>query len=225
MEQGTTDFLQVVLKSAPYVTVAKDILTPIIAIAAACIAWCGLAAWKKQLKGKTDYELARRLLRATYKVRNAIVGFRTSLFTDTEVENAEKEAGLAVSATGPGTPAHRQREAESKRAVYKARWARLDAPMLEWEAELLEAEVSWGIEVRQQALPLKTCVFELAIAVQRHLGRFGEDGVPLSDAERQKVEATLWKEIVRPEEDEYGKHLTSAVEGIEKLLKPNLKLR
>lgn len=54
-----------------YITLIKDIITGLSAFTAAVIAIMGLQAWKKQLKGKTEYELAQRLLRATYKVREA----------------------------------------------------------------------------------------------------------------------------------------------------------
>jgi hypothetical protein len=55
-----------------YVTLIKDVLTAIAAVGAASIGLLGLATWRKQLKGRTEYELARRLLVAVYRIRNAV---------------------------------------------------------------------------------------------------------------------------------------------------------
>jgi hypothetical protein len=41
-----------------YASIAKDVITAGAAITAAVVAVKGLRAWKKQLRGKTDYELA-----------------------------------------------------------------------------------------------------------------------------------------------------------------------
>ncbi len=47
-----------------FATLIKDIITSIsVSLAAAIIAFLGLQAWKKQLRGKTEYELAQKLLK------------------------------------------------------------------------------------------------------------------------------------------------------------------
>jgi hypothetical protein len=56
------------------VTLFKDLATIFAAVAAGIIAIMGYNAWKKQLRGKAEYELARRLLRNVYRVRDAIRG-------------------------------------------------------------------------------------------------------------------------------------------------------
>jgi hypothetical protein len=48
---------------------------------AAVVALLGLRTWKKQLKGRTDYELARRLLKSAYAVRDALQIVRHLEFT------------------------------------------------------------------------------------------------------------------------------------------------
>ena len=59
-----------------YVTLIKDVITGLSALTAAIIAILGLQAWKKQLKGKTEYELAQKYLRAIYKIREAFAWVR-----------------------------------------------------------------------------------------------------------------------------------------------------
>lgn len=50
----------------------SDYSDVLIAVATIIILLLGLREWKKQLKGKTEYELSIRLLRATYRIRDAI---------------------------------------------------------------------------------------------------------------------------------------------------------
>ncbi|MGD0653640.1 MAG: hypothetical protein ABSA16_04795 [Thermoguttaceae bacterium] len=61
-----------------YITLAKDIILAISALAAAFIAWRGLATWRKELKGKSEYEIAKQVLKAVYKVREAFKIARNS---------------------------------------------------------------------------------------------------------------------------------------------------
>jgi type IV secretory pathway VirB2 component (pilin) len=56
----------------PWVTLIKDIVTGLAAATAAVIGVLGLRTWKAQLKGKTEYETARSLLRCVYRVRDAM---------------------------------------------------------------------------------------------------------------------------------------------------------
>jgi hypothetical protein len=48
-------------------------ITAIAAIVAVIIAWRGLATWKHELKGKSEYETAKQVLKAVYKVREAFL--------------------------------------------------------------------------------------------------------------------------------------------------------
>lgn len=50
----------------------KDAIVSLAAVSTAIIAFLGLRIWRKQLKGQAQYELARRLMRAVYKVRENI---------------------------------------------------------------------------------------------------------------------------------------------------------
>lgn len=68
-----------------YASIAKDVITASAAVTAAVVAVKGLRAWKKQLRGKTDYELARRCLKAVYRVRDGIRMVRNPLQSSEEI--------------------------------------------------------------------------------------------------------------------------------------------
>ena len=84
-----------------YVTLIKDIITGLSALTAAIIAVLGLQAWKKQLKGKTEYEIAQKLLKAVYKVREAFSGVRSMLMDIPEQRQAVKELKIEENTTDP----------------------------------------------------------------------------------------------------------------------------
>jgi len=47
----------------------KDIVLGLAAIVTATVAWLGLQSWRKELRGKADFDVARGLLRATSAAR------------------------------------------------------------------------------------------------------------------------------------------------------------
>lgn len=191
-------------------TTVKDVITA----SAGIVAIIGINAWKRQLRAKTDYELARRLLRAAYGVRDTLNSIRSPITTDTEARQAEKEAGLQPDPT----------DAESKRAVYKARFGLLNKPLSELQAEVLEAEVSWGSSIRDSVVPLNKCILELKFAVEDYLGQFGTEGRKLERDRRLEVEAAIWRLRVRSEDDKFERTLNAAIARIEEFLKPHLRL-
>ncbi|OQY20711.1 MAG: hypothetical protein B6I35_10155, partial [Anaerolineaceae bacterium 4572_32.2] len=75
-----------------YITLAKDVVTILAALVAATVAIMGLRTWRKQLRGKTEYELARRLLRSVYRVRDAIRIVRNPFISSAETVQSMREA-------------------------------------------------------------------------------------------------------------------------------------
>lgn len=54
----------------------KDVMTILGAGVAIYVALRGLSAWRRQLKGNVQYELARRLLTNVYRARDALHAVR-----------------------------------------------------------------------------------------------------------------------------------------------------
>jgi hypothetical protein len=203
---------------ADNIKTVSEVLT---AIAAAFAIW-GLNAWKRQMKSQASYEVARRLLRAAYRVRDALNSVRNPLVTNIEQRNAEK---AVESEPDIYMDALQDKPAASKRAMYKLRWEALNKPLSDLELEVLEAEVLWGSKIRQSVVPLNKSIMELVATIDQYLNQFEVDGEKLEGDAKQKVRATLYRHAVRPEENEYEKKLSAAVGEIEKLVRPFLKLR
>ena len=77
-----------------WVSVGKDALTGLAAVAGVIVASIGLGTWRAQLKGRTEYDLARRLLEATFDVRNMIREARSPMVPGGEVEAAAEALGV-----------------------------------------------------------------------------------------------------------------------------------
>ena len=66
------------------------VIGAVVALVATGIAASGLRTWQKEMRGKDEYETARRLLRATYKVRNAFEYIRRRSIYLVNHQNLEK---------------------------------------------------------------------------------------------------------------------------------------
>jgi hypothetical protein len=68
------------------ITTFKDVVVAIAAFVGMIVALTGLNTWNRQLKGEVEYELTRRLLKCTYRLREAIQGVRhPMIFADEKV--------------------------------------------------------------------------------------------------------------------------------------------
>ncbi len=180
----------------------KDIVTIIAASIASWVAITGLNTWKKQLKGKTDYELARRYLRSIYKIRDAIKYVRNPFISIDEIFSALKESGMALE-----DYADRQK---SNRAVYALRWKKVVAAGSDISVELLEAQVSWGVEAINIQKDLDVCYRELFASLKLFL-----------EGHELKGQRDIIYDM--GDEDEFNKKMTQAIQRIEDYLRPHLK--
>jgi len=182
-----------------------DALTAFAALVAAGVAVYGIMQWKLQLRGKTDYEIARRYLRASLKVRDAMKFVRNPFIPPQEQQTALKEHGFN-SEEDTGETDHQK----TNRAVYSLRWKKVIEAWTELEAELLEAEVSWGKEAIEAQKPLDDLVRKLRSVVTLFLrgnSRPGEEDLIYDMGE----------------DDVFSQQVTTAIKKIEDYLKPYLR--
>lgn len=139
----------------------KDIVTSCTAIVAVYIAGRGLHTWNRQLRGTAQYELARRVLRATYRLRDALDGVRNPVIWGAEMPDPPKESAAEMS--------RREQRHWGIRQAYAARWDLVSKHRSELQAELLEAEVLWGHGLPHLVKPLHALQTELFTAVETHL--------------------------------------------------------
>lgn len=143
--------------------IVKDICTIIASGVAVYVGLVGLKAWKKQLKGKTEYELARRYLTAVYKLRDALKDARSPLKSIDEIHSDYINE-----------PTERTFMTE-----FLPRWKHITEVVSLLNVEVFEAEVLWGRQAKEIVQPLIFCTAKLYISaeIKREGERDDQDNV------------------------------------------------
>ena len=111
----------------------KDVVVGIAAAVAAYIAFQGLSAWRRELKGKSEYQLAKEVLRAAYKVREAFKHIRHIAIYSYEYPEGMRDYHGHLK---------RENEHEGTAYVYEKRWEKLDEAFRELEEKHLEDKLN-----------------------------------------------------------------------------------
>jgi hypothetical protein len=183
-------------------TLTLEIINTIAIVAGAVVAIRGINSWRSQLRGETDYQLARRFLKSVYKVREAVKYVRNPFIPAGEITTALKESGL-------GEEEYSNQE-KSNRAVYSARWKKVMDASADLNVELLDAEVSWGKDVTKTTEGFNDQVTKLYVALKMFL-----------ELREVKPERDIIYDM--GETDPFNAKMTGAINKIEDFLKPHLK--
>lgn len=187
------------------INIVTNIITALSAAVVAGLAMYGvLWEWKKQMKGKTEYEIARRYLKTALQLRDAMRFVRNPFISIEEMDKALKENGFS-------SDDYKDNQ-KTNRAVYSVRWKKIMEARTNMEAELLEAEVSWGIDAKKAQESLNKLVIELYISLKSYL----EGHIKIDEKGRELI-------YDLGEEDEFSKKVTLSIKEIEDFLKPYLK--
>ncbi|SDY01245.1 hypothetical protein [Nitrosomonas sp. Nm58] len=202
---------------AEIVTLLKDIVLSGAAITGAVVAVKGLGTWQRQLKGQSEYELSRRILVSVFKYRDAINGVRHPAMWAYEMPSPPEEEATKMS--------WEQIRFYGTSKAYQARWDKVQAERTTLYADLLEAEAIWGAELKE----LFKGVFDLEHELFTRIRHYVELINPDTDAASKEAIRNIDKNArdimydnLSEEPDEYKRDIISAVEKIEKYLKPKL---
>jgi hypothetical protein len=189
------------------ITLTKDILIGLAAIITAIVAAIGLKNWRRELKGKAEFEIARGLMRTTYKLRDELQNCRSPFISFNEYPEGYK---------GPLSGSSPEEDAKALEYVYKNRWKPVRDVLHEFETFALEAEALWGKEVRSQTNEFLQCVRKLSNAIF----------AVIQDFKGNKDFAKKMKSIVYgfgDENDELWLQINKNVNNIENEVRPHLK--
>jgi hypothetical protein len=137
----------------------KDIALGGAAVVTAWAAVRGLRKWQEELRGKTNFEVARALARATYKVRDELAVCRAPL-----IRSAEYPPDYTPPA--PGHPMNSAVEVNALAHVYNNRWKPVTEALREFDTQRLEAEALWGPDIRKDAEALHRCATTVFVAIE-----------------------------------------------------------
>lgn len=197
-------------------TYIKDIALTLAASSSIYVGIAGVSAWKRQLKGNTEYMLAKSVLTALYELRGAIDlarnGFQ-SYYPDLPADELNKleqkeKYWLIIS-----------KNYEKRLEIIKLAEAKL-------KSCLIEVEVVWGRDLIVKAKPLTKLINELFFAMQECINydlcctinvKMPTDDEYERYKEHKKI---LYKSF--NEDDEYMNRIECAVSEIESELKPHI---
>ena len=171
------------------------------------------SCWSRELKGKAEFEGARNLARATYKLRDALRHCRSPFYSGDEfpeetVWDRQDEQGEA-----------------SKRAyVYENRFDPVRNAIQEFDSSVLEAEALWGSKIKAKTDAIRSYAQELYGAMQADVGN------KISRGEDFKHDDMLKKQVQQKvtflpndKDNEFSKLIYKAVEEIEDEMRPHLR--
>jgi hypothetical protein len=184
------------------IPIVKDIASVVIPIFGVYVAWTGLNTWKRQLTANADRDLARRLLIAVYKVRNAMNGVPLLDLGDLDLG---------------GDPEIK----EANKTIHDHQMTRLEEAQASLDVELLEAEAVWGDELiyRSNFSLFKALQLELQYAYSDYY--YGRN----MGLEAEKEAARILFYDRASGKDEFRDNIKIVVNGIEDFLRPKLQLK
>ncbi|MEO8097881.1 MAG: hypothetical protein ABI811_09285 [Acidobacteriota bacterium] len=185
------------------VAMVKDGVTTACVLVGASVAYLGLQTWKRQLHGNTQFDLARRILKSAYSIREAMALVRSPVLSV-----GEQESALPVEAS-------REHQRAIRLAACNVRWRVVVDARTEFNTVLLEAEVVFGKDVRSACEGLLQCTKELFFAMEDMLG----EGPDLGVEERRKARDIGFESSAKPE---FTKKIEASITVIESLVRPHL---
>jgi hypothetical protein len=204
---------------AQYASIAKDTVLTIAAVVGAYVALRGLSTWNRQLKGGVEYDLTRRILKCTYRLREAIKDVRSPAIWGHEMPPPPEAEASKMSLE--------QLRYYGLANAYQKRWDKVADVRTDLQTEMLEAEAIWGRIVYETFEPVFKLEQELFSAIYVYLltlnpnesDRFGAPYQEIMTKQRD----ILYHHLSSENPDEYTKDLTCAIEAIESFLKPHLR--
>lgn len=197
----------------PIITIAKDFFGIISSIALVVLAILGLRTWERQLKGTTQYELAKKILKTTYRLRNAIDSVRNPLIMGGEYSEALKAINLQIEKNDP------KYHEKITYAVYQYRWKPVADTFTELELESMEAEAIWGKDARDTIMRVRESVASLLSAITIYFD------MVYSPSKKDPVAIESFRNIIykTSENDDFSKKIEQRINTIENYLRSYLK--
>lgn len=194
------------------ITAIRDISLAGAAIVTAGVAVFGLRKWRIEIRGKADFEVARSLIRATYKLRGALNVARSPLIVAAEFPAGYSLASASKNAT---------KNAEAWIFVYENRFKPVYASVQEFDAQALEAEALWGAEIKSKTDALEQCARNLHVSMQTSVENEASSGLDF------KTNPDFAKSVradvsVGTRDNPLSTKITESVSAIEELVRPRL---
>ena len=202
---------------------SKDAIQAVFAAIGSVVAILGLRAWRKQLAGKTEYELASRLLRATYGVRDRVNVLRSPFVSAGEMYSAAKAKYSDEEELSQALEKH-DHLAE---LAYQVRWEKVQEAISDLAVQELEAEVLWEERLKPSFREFYDCLTELRNALEDYLSMRRGDYGDVSKEDRLKTKKIVLRGwgTRSDKADEFGDRFSKAIKALSSATRPYLDIK
>lgn len=191
--------------------IVKDITLSIAAGITAWVAYSGLNKWKKELRGKIDFDTAHALIKATYKVRDELKYARSPFIPSHEFPKGYDSFNK-----------NSEKEGDAYTFIYSNRMKHVFDATQDFDIRALEAEALWGRQIKEYTQELRMCYRQLNISFEAYIRNKYSGNVTFeSDRNfKEKIEQDIW--VSSEEDDLLSIRIKDAIKKIEQEIRPYL---
>lgn len=188
-------------------SLTKDVVSIVGTIGALTIGGLGLFTWRRQLRGTSEYEIAKKAILKIYEVQQALQSVRNPMLY---LSKEEVEAG---------------RRLEEEQRIYSERMTYLNEKWAELQTIRLEAKAIWGKEAQDSFNEIQQRIGDLRGAIWLHFWMKGAYAGPGATIDNSPERVRDNDKIVyfMSEEDEFSQQIAESTANVEKFF--GLKVR
>jgi hypothetical protein len=181
-------------------SLTKDVVSIVGTIGALTIGGLGLFTWSRQLRGTSEYEVAKKAILNTYEVQQALQSVRNPMLY---LSKEEVEAG---------------RRLEEEQRIYSERMTYLNEKWAELQTVRLEAKVIWGNEAQDSFNEIQQRIGDLRGAIWLHFWMKGAYAGPGATVDNSPERVRENDKIVyfTSEEDDFSQKIAESTAKVEK---------
>ncbi|MBV0934939.1 hypothetical protein KTN04_16535 [Marinobacterium sp. A346] len=181
-------------------SLTKDVVSIVGTIGALIIGGLGLFTWSRQLRGTSEYEVAKKAILNTYEVQQALQSVRNPMLY---LSKEEVEAG---------------RRLEEEQRIYSERMTYLNEKWAELQTVRLEAKVIWGNEAQDSFNEIQQRIGDLRGAIWLHFWMKGAYAGPGATVDNSPERVRENDKIVyfTSEEDDFSQKIAESTAKVEK---------
>jgi len=190
-------------------SLTKDVVSIIGTVGALTIGGLGLFTWRRQLRGTSEYEIAKKAILKTYEVQQALQSVRNPMLY---LSKEEVEAG---------------RRLEEEQRIYSERMTYLNEKWAELQTIRLEAKVIWGEEAQDSFNEIQQRIGDVRGAIWLHFWMKGAYAGPGATVDNSPERVRENDKIVyfTSEEDEFSQQIAESTASVEKFFGPKVRTK
>ena len=188
-------------------SLTKDAFSILGTIGALIIGTFGLTTWRRQLRGTSEYELAKKAIFKAYEIQQALQTVRNPLL---HLSKEEVEAG---------------RRLDEEQRIYNERMNQLNEKWAELQTIRLETKVVWSDDAHNSFNEIQQRIGDLRGAIWLHFwmkGAYAGPGAVVDNNPERVIENDKVVYFVS-DDDEFSTKITESISEVENFFGPKVR--